>query len=130
MNGLLTLPSQYSVNETTEKLVTFLDSNGIPLYAAIDHSRNAIEHGLFLKPTQLLIFGSPMLVTSLMEDQPSSGIDLPLKLLIWEDASEMTWVTCNDISWIAERHGLNEKAREACVAIGDKLASLIHKAVL
>jgi uncharacterized protein (DUF302 family) len=69
MHGLLTLPSQYSVNETTHKLVSFLDSNGIPLYAAIDHSRNAIEHGLFLRPTQLLIFGSPMVVTPLIEDQ-------------------------------------------------------------
>src|SRR6478735_8647661 len=113
MNGLLTLPSQYSVNETTQKLVSFLDSNGIPLYAAIDHSRNAIEHGLFLKPSQLLIFGSPITATPLIDDQPTSGIDLPLKVLVWEDNGEKTWVTCNDISWIAERHGLSENVRAA-----------------
>lgn len=130
MNGLFTLPSQYSVNETTEKLVNFLDSNGITLYAAIDHSRNAIDHGLFIRPTQLLIFGSAITATPLMHDQPTMGIDLPIKILVWEDESENVWVTCNDMSWIGDRHGVNEKSKETCIAIGDKLASLIHKAVL
>jgi uncharacterized protein (DUF302 family) len=129
MNGLFTLPSQYSVNETTEKIVSFLDSNGITLFAAIDHSRNAIEHGLFLRPNQLLIFGSPMTATPLMVDQPSTGIDLPLKILVWEDESDNVWLTCNDMAWIGERHGLSETGKETCMAIGDKLASLIHKVV-
>ena len=129
MNGLFTLPSQYSVNETTEKIVSFLDSNGITLFAAIDHSRNAIEHGLFLRPSQLLLFGSAITATPLILDQPTSAIDLPLKVLVWEDESENVWVTCNDMTWIGERHGVNEKGKETCMAIGDKLASLIHKVV-
>lgn len=85
-SGLVEIPSSHSVAETVEKLKGILQANGITLFAFVDHSGEAEKAGLKMRPTKLLIFGNPKAGTSVMLAAPSSAIDLPLKILIWEDA--------------------------------------------
>jgi uncharacterized protein (DUF302 family) len=104
--GLIDIPSKHSVNETVEKLKGILQSKGVTLFALVDHSGEAAKAGLKMRPTKLLIFGNPKAGTPVMLAAPSSAIDLPLKILIWEDAEGKVWVTYNDPVYLQERHGL------------------------
>jgi uncharacterized protein (DUF302 family) len=105
-SGLINLPSNHSVNETVEKLKAILQSKGITLFALIDHSGEAAKVGMKMRPTKLLIFGNPKAGTPVMVAAPSSAIDLPLKILIWEDAKEAVWVTYNSPAYLQKRHSL------------------------
>jgi len=102
--GLVDLPSKHSVDETVEKLKGILQSKGVTLFAMIDHSGEAAKAGLKMRPTKLLIFGNPKSGTPVMLAAPSSAIDLPLKILIWEDAQQRVWVTYNSPAYLQERH--------------------------
>jgi uncharacterized protein (DUF302 family) len=102
--GLVDLPSKHSVDETVEKLKGILRSKGVTLFAMIDHSAEAAKAGLKMRPTKLLIFGNPKAGTPVMLAAPSSAIDLPLKILIWEDAQEKVWVTYSSPAYLQERH--------------------------
>ncbi len=102
--GLVDLPSKHSVDETVEKLKGILQSKGVTLFAMIDHSGEAAKAGLKMRPTKLLIFGNPKSGTPVMLAAPSSAIDLPLKILIWEDAQQKVWVTYNSPAYLQERH--------------------------
>ncbi len=102
--GLVDLPSKHSVDETVEKLKGILQSKGVTLFAMIDHSGEAAKAGLKMRPTKLLIFGNPKSGTPVMMATPSSAIDLPLKILIWEDAQQKVWVTYNSPAYLQERH--------------------------
>ena len=105
-SGLVDLPSKHSVDKTVEKLKGILQSKGVTLFALIDHSGEAAKAGLKMRPTKLLIFGNPKAGTPVMLAAPSSAIDLPLKILIWEDAQGKVWVTYNSPVYLQERHGL------------------------
>ena len=105
-NGIITRPSIHSVDETVQKLKGILQANGVTLFALVDHSGEAEKAGMKMHPTKLLIFGSPRAGTPLMLAAPSSALDLPLKILIWEDAQEKVWVTYNSPAYLQERHGL------------------------
>ena len=105
-NGIVNKPSNRSVDETVEKLKNILQSKGITLFALIDHSGEAEKVGMKMPPTKLLIFGSPKAGTPLMLAAPSIAIDLPLKILIWEDVHGKVWVTYNSSAYLQERHGL------------------------
>ena len=105
-DGIITIPSNHSVEETIEKLKAILQSKGITLFALIDHSREAARAGMEMRPTKLLIFGNPKGGTPVMLAAPSSAIDLPLKILIWEDAQGKVWVTYNSLAYLEERHNL------------------------
>jgi uncharacterized protein (DUF302 family) len=105
-SGLVDLPSNRSVDETLEKLKAILQSKGIKLFALIDHSGEAAHVGMKMRPTKLLIFGSPKAGTPVMLAAPSSAIDLPLKILIWEDAQGRVWVTYNSPAYLQERHNI------------------------
>src|SRR6476469_9540951 len=94
-DGLVDLPSNHSVGATVEKLSGILQAKGVTLFALVDHSGEEAKVGMKMRPTQLLIFGSPKAGTPLMLAAPSIAIDLPLKILIWEDAHEKVWVTYN-----------------------------------
>src|SRR5246500_5388599 len=94
-NGIISKPASHSVNETVAKIKTLLQSKGIQLFALIDHSGEAEKTGLKMPPTKLLIFGNPKGGTPLMLASPSIAIDLPLKILVWEDANKNTWVSYN-----------------------------------
>jgi uncharacterized protein (DUF302 family) len=105
-SGLINIPSNYSVNETVEKLKAILQSKGITLFALIDHSGEAAKVGMKMRPTKLLIFGNPKAGTPVMVAAPSSAIDLPLKILIWEDAKGAVWVTYNGPAYLQKRHNI------------------------
>jgi uncharacterized protein (DUF302 family) len=122
-DGLITVASRFSVHETVERLLSFVTSHGLVVFARIDHADGAAQVGLSLRPTELVIFGHPKGGTPLMQDRQSAGIDLPLKALAWEDADGKTWLTCNDADWIAERHGLGPASQEAVTALAAGIAA-------
>ena len=105
-NGIVNKPSNRSVDETVEKLKNILQSKGITLFALIDHSGEAEKVGMKMPPTKLLIFGSPKAGTPLMLAAPSIAIDLPLKILVWEDGPGKVWLSYNSPEYLQERHGL------------------------
>jgi uncharacterized protein (DUF302 family) len=104
-NGIQSLPSAHSVDETVHRLTTALESKGIQLFALIDHSGEAAKVGLQMPPTKLLIFGNPIAGTPLMLSAPTTAIDLPLKILIAEGAEGQVHVSWNDPDYLRERHG-------------------------
>ena len=120
--GLTDIPSHHSVEQTVEKLKNILQSKGVTLFALIDHSGEAEKAGMKMRPTKLLIFGSPKAGTPLMLASPSVAIDLPLKILIWEDASGKVWVTYNSPEFLRERHGLPQDLMQN-VSVIEALAS-------
>ena len=105
-NGIIDIPSTHSVDETVEKFKEILLAKGVTLFALIDHSGEAVKVGLKMRPTQLLIFGSPKAGTPVMIAAPASAIDLPLKILVWQDAQEQVWITYNSPVYLQERYNL------------------------
>ena len=108
-NGLITHSSQRSVDEIVESLSAILKAKGITLFALIDHSGEAAKVGLSMRPTKLLIFGDPKAGTPLMQASPGSAIDLPLKILVWEDATGQVQITYNSPAYLGARHGLPDE---------------------
>jgi len=106
--GIITQPSQHSVDQTVEKLQTLLQARGVTLFALVDHSGEAAKVGMKLPPTKLVIFGNPKAGTPLMLAAPSVAIDLPLKILVWEDALGKVWLSYNSPAYLQQRHGLPE----------------------
>jgi len=105
-SGIIDTPSSHSVDETVERLKEILQAKGITLFALVDHSGEAEKVGMKMRPTKLLIFGNPKAGTPVMLAAPTSAIDLPLKILIWEDAQGKVWVTYNSPVYLQERHSL------------------------
>jgi uncharacterized protein (DUF302 family) len=103
-NGIIDTPSNHSVEQTVEKLKGILQAKGVTLFALVDHSGEAEKVGMKMPPTKLLIFGSPKAGTPLMLAAPSIAIDLPLKILVWEDAQAHVWVSYNSPAYLQERH--------------------------
>lgn len=117
-NGIVDVPSNHSVDETVERLKNILQTKGITLFAFIDHSGEAEKVGMKVRPTKLLIFGSPKAGTPLMLATPSIAIDLPLKILVWEDAQGKVWVSYNSPEYLAERHGLPQDLIQNIAVVG------------
>jgi len=107
VSGLMDLGSRHSVEETVVKLKGILAAKGITLFALVDHSGEAAKVGLEMRPTKLLIFGNPKAGTPVMLAAPRSAIDLPLKILIWEDPQGKVWVTYNTPSYLQQRYGFS-----------------------
>src|SRR5215510_3130796 len=105
-DGLTTIPSSYGPKETMNRLEAEVKAKGMTVFARIDHAAGAAEVGMPLRPTEVLIFGAAKGGTPLMQAVQTIGIDLPLKALIWQDASGVTWLSYNDPAWLAQRHGL------------------------
>jgi len=108
-NGLTNLASRHSVDETMQRLESLLIDRGITIFARVDHSGEAEKVGLQMRPTKLLIFGSPRAGTPLMQAAPTVAIDLPLKALFWQDAEGRAWLTYNDPSYLLARHDVPEE---------------------
>jgi uncharacterized protein (DUF302 family) len=106
MEGLTTIPSRFGPNETMDRLEAEVRAKGMTVFARIDHAAGASEAGLELRPTEVIIFGNARGGTPLMQSAQTIGIDLPLKALVWEDASGTTWLSYNEPGWIAQRHGV------------------------
>ena len=108
-DGLTTIRSSYGPKDTVNRLEAEVRARGMTVFAHIDHAAGAAQVGLSLRPTELLIFGNAKGGTPLMQSSQTIGIDLPLKALVWQDASGNTWLSCNDPSWLAQRHGLGHE---------------------
>jgi uncharacterized protein (DUF302 family) len=106
-DGIIRMPSHHNVAKTMERLQTLLKERGILVFAHIDFSADAARAGLTMRPEQMLIFGNPKAGTPLMVESPVSGLDLPLKALVWEDAEGKSWIAYNDPQYIVRRHGLS-----------------------
>jgi uncharacterized protein (DUF302 family) len=104
--GLVDKRSNHSVEQTVEKLTNILQAKGVTLFAVIDHSGEAEKVGLKMHPTKLLIFGNPKAGTPVMLASPSSALDLPLKILIWQDGQGRVWLSYNSPSYLQHRHSL------------------------
>jgi uncharacterized protein (DUF302 family) len=115
--GIIDTPSNHSVDETVEQLKGILQAKGVTLFALVDHSGEAEKAGMEMRPTKLLIFGSPKAGTPVMLAAPSSAIDLPLKILIWEDREGKVWVSYNSLTYLQERHGLPKELLQNIAAV-------------
>jgi uncharacterized protein (DUF302 family)/uncharacterized membrane protein YidH (DUF202 family) len=120
--GIINAPSNHSVDQTVEKLKGILQAKGVTLFALVDHSGEAEKVGLKMRPTKLLIFGSPKAGTPLMLAAPSIAIDLPLKILVWEDNQGKVWVSYNSSAYLQERHGVPQELLQN-IAVVETLAA-------
>src|SRR6202451_2360557 len=105
-NGLVRVASHYSVEETLQRLEAAFASKGLQIFARVDHSGEAEKVGMKMRPTKLLIFGNPKGGTPIMLGAPSAAIDLPLKILVWEDAQGKVWASYNSPAYLQQRHGI------------------------
>jgi uncharacterized protein (DUF302 family) len=105
-DGLVTVKSPRSAKETMDRLEGVVKQRGLTVFARIDHAAGAAKVGKSLRPTELLIFGNPQGGTPFMECAQSVGIDLPLKALVWEDATSQVWLGYNDPAFLAQRHAV------------------------
>jgi uncharacterized protein (DUF302 family) len=117
-NGIVDVPTNHSVDETVERVKNILQTKGITLFALIDHSGEAEKVGMKMPPTKLLIFGSPKAGTPLMLAAPSIAIDLPLKILVWQDAKGKVWLSYNSPEYLAQRHGLPQDLVQNIAVVG------------
>lgn len=104
--GLVTIESRFGPRETMDRLSAAVSARGMAVLARIDHARAAVDAGLELRPTEVLLFGNPRAGTPLMQATQTIGIDLPLRALVWRDEDGRTWVSWNDPHWLATRHGV------------------------
>lgn len=119
VDGLVTVKSPHSVAATMDKFEAVAKQRNLTVFARIDHAAGAAKIGKTLRPTQVIIFGNPQGGTPLMECAQTIGIDLPLKALVWEDASGQVWLGYNDPAYLAQRHGAAQ-----CTVVGKLQAAL------
>ena len=105
-NGIVSIPSNHSVDQTVENLKRILDGKGVTLFALIDHSGEAERVGMKMPATKLLVFGSPKAGTPIMLAAPSIALDLPLKILVSEDSQGKVWISYNSPEYLRDRHGV------------------------
>jgi uncharacterized protein (DUF302 family)/uncharacterized membrane protein YidH (DUF202 family) len=120
--GIINLPASQSVDQTVEKLKGVLQAKGVNLFALVDHSGEAEKVGMKMRPTKLLIFGNPKGGTPVMLAAPGIAIDLPLKILIWEDSQGKVWVSYNSPAYLKERHGVPQELLQN-IAVVEALAA-------
>jgi uncharacterized protein (DUF302 family) len=127
-DGLTTIRSNHGPKDTMNKLEAEIKAKGMTVFARIDHAAGAEAAGLPLRPTELLIFGNAKAGTPLMQSSQAIGIDLPLKALVWEDASGATWLAYNDPDWLAKRHRLGHETETAVSAMAAALHAIAKTA--
>ncbi|MEM7256347.1 MAG: DUF302 domain-containing protein [Pseudomonadota bacterium] len=129
-DGLVTMQSAHSVNDTVDKLESVLKSKGMNIFGRVNHTAGAEKAGMELRPTQVLIFGNPKVGTPLMQCAQSVAIDLPQKALVWEDDAGAVWLAYNDPAYLAERHkiaGCDEVLQKVSGALGKFAAAATSK---
>ena len=105
-SGITTIATKHSVDEAVDKLKAVLDSKGVKIFAIVDHSGEAASVGLTMPPTKLVLFGNPKAGTPIMQSAPTAAIDLPLKILIAEDAAGNTSISWNSLDYLQTRHNI------------------------
>ena len=126
-DGLITIESRYGPEETMNRFEAEVRARGMTVFAHIDHAAGAAAVGLPLRPTELLIFGNAKTGTPLMQSTQMSGIELPLKALVWQDASGTAWLSYNDPAFIARRHGLDGADNTTLNAMAAALEAIASK---
>ena len=116
-NGIVNVSSRHAVDQTVEKLQGMIQAKGVTLFALVDHSGEAAKVGMKMPPTKLLIFGSPQAGTPLMLAAPSIAIDLPLKILVWEDGQGKVWISYNSPQYLQNRHALPPELLQNIAAV-------------
>ena len=127
-DGLTTIASNYGPKETMDRLEAEIKAKGITVFARIDHAAGAAQAGLSLRPTEVLVFGNAKAGTPLMQADQTMGIDLPLKALVWQDADGKVWLSYNEPSWLATRHGLAGATNATVDAMAGGLGALARGA--
>ena len=123
VQGLTSLQSSFGPKETMDRLDAEIRAKGLTIFARIDHAEGAAEVGLTLRPTELIIFGNARGGTPLMQSVQTTGIDLPLKALVWQNSVGKTWISYNEPKWIARRHGV-ANAEQLVVKLTDLLRAI------
>jgi uncharacterized protein (DUF302 family) len=126
--GMPTLRSFHGQRETIDRLVDTITARGMTIFARIDHRAGAVNAGLSLRPTELIIFGNARVGTPLMQAAQTSGIDLPLKALVWQDEAGTTWLGYNDPLWLASRHEVAPGNTPLLHAMGEVLTAIAREA--
>jgi uncharacterized protein (DUF302 family) len=129
IDGLTSKQSSHGPKETMDRLEAAVRAKGMTVFARIDHAAGAAEAGLPLRPTELLIFGNARGGTPLMQAMQTIGIDLPLKALVWQDASGNTWLSWNEPKWLAQRHGSSQAIDATLGSMSGALAALAEASV-
>src|SRR5262249_38790593 len=122
--GLTTIKSNFGPADTMSRLEAEVKARGMTVFAHIPHAKGAAAVGFPLKPNDLLIFGNAKVGTPLMQLAPTIGIDLPLKVLVWQDADGSTWLSYSDPAWLARRHGLGPDAETTVRTLAGALAAV------
>ncbi|MGA2388543.1 MAG: DUF302 domain-containing protein [Candidatus Sulfotelmatobacter sp.] len=126
VNGLLQVASPRSVDETVQRLKSVIAQQGLQLFSLVDHSGEAEKVGLKMRPTKLLIFGSPKGGTPLMVAAPSLAIDLPLKALVSEDDQGKVWISYNSPEYLQQRHGIPNELVRNIAGVGTLVAKSVE----
>ena len=126
VSGIVSISSQHSVEEALTQIQQILNSKGIKIFAVVDHSGEAEKAGLRMPNTKLIIFGNPKAGTPLMIAAPTIAIDLPLKILIWEDADGRTWISYNNPEFLSRRHGLPSDLMQTLAGLRDLADNIAH----
>jgi len=127
-DGVVNVKSKFKVAETAERFIGIAKKKGMKVMAHVKHSQGAKNVGVDLKPTELVIFGNPKIGSPMMACQRSIAIDLPQKMLVWEDNGGQVWLSYNDPNYIADRHQLKNECRGSLKKIAGALGKLSHKA--
>ena len=115
-DGIVRVQSAYPLAETVERLKKDIAHKGIKFFLEVDQAKLAAEAGIALRPSTLLIFGNPPLGTQLMTSNPNSGLDWPVRLLVYEDAKGKVWTAYTDFDWIARRHRIRDRGPQFAMA--------------
>jgi uncharacterized protein (DUF302 family) len=118
VDGLRILPTQHSVADVLARVQSIARARGLTIFSQIDFSGDAERSGLALRPTGLVILGSPKAGTPLIDAAPTVAIDLPLKILAWQDADGRTWVAFNDATYLQARHRFPAELEKNIAALG------------
>jgi uncharacterized protein (DUF302 family) len=128
VDGLKTSLSSYGPSETIARALSVIERLGMTVLARVDHSAAAAKVGMKLRPTEVILFGNPKTGTPLMQEVQTIGIDLPLKLLVWQDEHDRTWIAYNDPFWLAARHAVSEGSTPILEKMGQALAKIVEAA--
>ncbi|MET4080634.1 uncharacterized protein (DUF302 family) [Pedobacter sp. UYP30] len=123
-NGIITRLSKLTVKETIDKLEAILKQKNITIYLRINQQAEAVKAGIKLDAIEFLLFGNPQKGGQVMAEKPEAAIDLPLKVLAWEDSVHKTWVTYNEANFIQQRFSLSEESARL-IALDQMITALL-----
>ena len=127
-NGLISVCSSFAHGETITRLEAAIRANGMRVFGRIDHASAAAEAGRALRPTVVLYYGNGLDFVAIIGRIPPIAIDLPIRALVWEDQAGATWVTYDDLHWLAHRHGVSEHGDLSVASFAVRIDAIVGKA--